>query len=93
MIVKLLSSEYACPLIGITVVSWASAHSRVRAHVPSFKGSLLQLPYKHMEFINEASSFWVLSFFSKSCIGVLIEVGVGSYCRSANVLINRGVPL
>ena len=37
----------------ITVVSRASAHSRVSAHVP---GSLLQLPYKHMKFISQVSA-------------------------------------
>ena len=39
-----------------TVVSRASAHSRVSAHVPNFKGSLLQLQYKHMEFISRVSA-------------------------------------
>ena len=41
---------------GITIVSRASAHSRVSTHVPNFKGSLLQLPYKHMEFISWVSA-------------------------------------
>ena len=40
----------------ITIVSWASSHSRVSSHVPNFKGSLLQLPYKHMEFISWVSA-------------------------------------
>ena len=39
-----------------TVVSRARAHSRINAHVPNFKGSLLQLPYKHMEFISRVSA-------------------------------------
>ena len=39
-----------------TVVSRASTHYRVSAHVPNFKGSLLQLPYKHMEFISRVSA-------------------------------------
>ena len=39
-----------------TVVSRASAHSQVSAHVQNFKGSLLQLPYKHMEFISRVSA-------------------------------------
>ena len=39
-----------------TVVSRASAHTRVSAHVLSFMGSLLQLPYKHMEFISRVST-------------------------------------
>ena len=41
---------------GITIVSRASAHSRVSAHVPNFKGSPLQLPYKYMEFISRVST-------------------------------------
>ena len=32
---------------GTTLVSQASAHSWVSAHVSNFKGSLLQVPYKH----------------------------------------------
>ena len=39
-----------------TIVSRASAHSWVSTHVPNFKGSLLQLPYKHMEFISRVSA-------------------------------------
>ena len=39
----------------------------------------------------EATSFWILSFFFESCIGVLIKVGVESHCRRASVLTNRGV--
>ena len=39
-----------------TVVSRASVHSRVSAHIPNFKGSLLQLPYEHMEFISRVSA-------------------------------------
>ena len=43
-------------LLNITVVSRASAHSQVSAHIPNFKGSLLQLPYKHMEFVSRVST-------------------------------------
>ena len=43
-------------VVWLCVVSRASAHSRVSAHVPNFKGSLLQLPYKHMEFISRVST-------------------------------------
>ena len=42
----------------ITIVSQASTHSRVSAHVPNFKGSLLQLPYKHTEFISREAPMW-----------------------------------
>ena len=53
---KLVTKIIILNMYGITVVSWASAHSRVSAHVPNFKGSLLQLPYKHMEFISRVSA-------------------------------------
>ena len=49
-----IACTHICELY--TVVSRASAHSRVSAHVPNFKGSLLQLPYKHMEFISRVST-------------------------------------
>jgi hypothetical protein len=39
-----------------TVVSRASAHSRVSAHVPHFKGLMLQLLYKCMEVISRVSA-------------------------------------
>ena len=45
-----------CGTLTHTVVSRASAHSRVSTHVPNFKGSLLQLPYKYMEFISRVSA-------------------------------------
>ena len=38
----------------ITIVSQASIHCRISAHVPNFKGLMLQLPYKRMQFI-----YWV----------------------------------
>ena len=39
-----------------TVVSWASAHSRVSAHVPHFKGSMQQLLYNGMEVMSRVSA-------------------------------------
>ena len=43
-------------ILAYTIVFRASAHSQVSAHIPNFKGSLLQLPYKHMEFISQVST-------------------------------------
>ena len=54
MAVKL--AKFFSRRIAYTVVSRANAHSRVSAHIPNFKGSLLQLPYKHMEFISQVSA-------------------------------------
>ena len=44
-----VSVHYVCICVVYTIIyilSWASTHSQVSAHVPNFKGSMWQIPYK-----------------------------------------------
>ena len=50
--IHVLQCMYTC-----TVVSRASTHSWVSAHVPHFKGPLQQLLYKRMEFWSQVSVY------------------------------------